>query len=167
MVKQINLKNRSYYFWNDQIWINNFNAKNLKLDKKSVIMLLKNHVTKKPEYNTDSVSPLYLNIKELDGFIGEKSGNKYLNITLTDSNNDVLIKYPEVWNGIKNQIKKINNDSVVEYDKDYMKIKFDSDDKLPLNKVLKFHAVIIIIRSVFERGKYYPQFFLDDALVNI
>ena len=68
----------------------------------------------------------------------------------------------------KIKLKKINNDSVVEYDKDYMKIKFDSEDKLPLNKVLKFHAVIIIIRSVFERdGKYYPQFFLDDALVNI
>ena len=98
----------------------------------------------------------------------KKNGNKYLNITLTDNNNDVLIKYAEVRNGIKSQIKKINNDSVVEYDKDYMKIKFDSDDNLPLNKVLKFHAVIIIIRSVFERdGKYYPQIFLDDASVNI
>ena len=107
-------------------------------------------------------------ISELDGFIGEKNGNKYLNITLTDSNNDILIKYAEVWNGIKNQIKKINNDSVVEYDKYYMKIKFDSDDNLPLNQVLKFHAVIIIIRSVFERdGKYYPQIFLDDALVDL
>ena len=107
-------------------------------------------------------------ISELDGFIDEKNGNKYLNISLTDSNNDALIKYAEVWNGIKNQIKKIKNDSVVEYDKDYMKIKFDSDDNLPLNKVLKFHAIIIIIRSVFERdGKYYPQMFLDDALVNI
>ena len=49
-----------------------------------------------------------------------------------------------------------------------MKIKFDSDDNLPLNKVLKFHALTIIIRIVFERdGKYYPQIFLDDALVNI
>ena len=49
-----------------------------------------------------------------------------------------------------------------------MKIKFDSDDNLPLNKVLKFHAVIIFIRNVFERdGKNYPQIFLDDALVNI
>ena len=147
VTKQINFKNRSYYFWNDQIWINNFDAKNLKFN---------------------SVNPLYLFISELDGFIDEKNGNKYLNITLTDSNNDVLIKYAEVWNGIKNQIKKINNDSVVEYDKDYMKIKFHSDDNLPLDKVLKFHAVIIIIRSVFERdGKYYPQIFLDDALVNI
>ena len=107
-------------------------------------------------------------ISELDEFIDEKKGNKYLNITLTDRNNDVLIKYAEVWNGIKNQIKKINNDSVVEYDKDYMKITIDSDDNLPLNKVLKYHAVIIIIRSAFERDdKYYPQIFLDDALVNI
>ena len=107
-------------------------------------------------------------ISELDGFINEKTGNKYLNITLTDSNNDVLIKYAEVWNGIKDQIKKINNDSIVEYDKDYMKIKFDSADKLPLDKVLKFHAVIIIIRNVIERdGKYYPQIFLNDALVNV
>ena len=72
--------------------------------------------------------------------------------------------------GMKSKIKlkKKNNDSVVEYDKDYMKIKFDSDDNLPLNKVLKFHAVITIIRSAFERdGKYYPQIFLDDALVDL
>ena len=52
-----------------------------------------------------------------------------------------------------------------EYDKDYMKIKIDSDDNLPLYKVLKFHALTIIIRSVFERdGKYYPQIFLDECL---
>ena len=109
-----------------------------------------------------------MNIKRLDGFIDEKNGNKHLNITLTDSNNDVLIKYAEVWSGIKDQIKKVNNDLVVEYDKDYMKIKFDSDDNLPLNKVLKFHALTIIIRSVFERdGKYYPQIFLDEALVDL
>ena len=81
------------------------------------------YVTKKPEYNINSVNPLYLLIKKLDGFIDEKEGNKYLNITLTDSNNDVLIKYAEVWSGIKDQIKKINNDSVGEYDKHCMKIR--------------------------------------------
>ena len=122
-------------------------------------------VTKKPEYNIDSVSPLYLYIRELDGFIDEKGGSKYLNITLTDSNNDVLKKYAEVWKGIKNQIKKINNSSVGEYGKDYMKIKFDSSDNLPLNEILKFHVLIIIIRNIFEKdGKYYPQIFLEDCL---
>ena len=46
-----------------------------------------------------------------------------------------------------------------------MKIKFDSDDNLPLNKVLKFHVLAIIIRNVFEKdGKYYPHIFLDDCL---
>ena len=45
-----------------------------------------------------------------------------------------------------------------------MKIKFNSDDDLPLNKLLKFHAMTIIFRSVFqEDGKLYPQVFLDDA----
>ena len=49
-----------------------------------------------------------------------------------------------------------------------MKIKINSDDNLPLNKVLKFHALMIIIKSIFERdGKYYPQIFLDDALVHV
>ena len=46
-----------------------------------------------------------------------------------------------------------------------MKIKFNSDDNLPLNKILKFHVLTIIIRNVFEKdGKYYPQIFLGDCL---
>ena len=52
-----------------------------------------------------------------------------------------------------------------DYEKDYMKIKFNSEDDLPLNKPLKFHARTIIIRPVFEEdGKLYPQVFLDGAL---
>ena len=46
-----------------------------------------------------------------------------------------------------------------------MKIKFDSDDKLPVNKQLKFFSVTIVIRSVFGNdGKYHPQAFLDNCL---
>ena len=49
-----------------------------------------------------------------------------------------------------------------------MKIRFDSDDNLPLNKRLKFHVMNIIIRSVFEEdGKLYPQLFLDDTLYEL
>ena len=49
-----------------------------------------------------------------------------------------------------------------------MKIRFNSDDELPLNNPLKFHAMTIIIRSVFEEdGKLYPQNFLDDALYEL
>ena len=49
-----------------------------------------------------------------------------------------------------------------------MKIKFDSDDNLPLNTVLKFRMLTIIIRNVFEKdGKHYPQILLDERLYEI
>ena len=49
-----------------------------------------------------------------------------------------------------------------------MKIKFNSDDNLPLNKPLNFHNMTITIRSVFkEDGKLYPQVFLYDALYEL
>ena len=56
-----------------------------------------------------------------------------------------------------------------QYDKDYMRIKFGSDDNLPLNSVLlKFRILTIVIRCIFERdGKYYPQILLDDCLYKI
>ena len=46
-----------------------------------------------------------------------------------------------------------------------MKIKFNSDGDLSLNKMLKSHVLTIVIRNIFEKdGKYYPQIFLDDCL---
>ena len=80
-----------------------------------------------------------------------------MNIAFTDSNNEVLKKYAEVWSRIKDQIKKINDSRSGECGKDYMKTKFNSDDNLPLNKILKFRVLAIIIRNVFEKdNKYYP-----------
>ena len=52
------------------------------------------------------------------------------------------------WN--KNEIKAIKGGKINNYEEDYMKIKFNSDDDLPLKKSLEFHAMTIIIRSVFE-----------------
>ena len=70
--------------------------------------------------------------------------------------------------GIKSCIEKIDNSKSGEYGKDFMKIKFSSDDKLLLNKQLKFLSVAIVIISVFEDdGKYYPQAFLDDCLYEL
>ena len=107
----------------------------------------------------NSVNPLYLIINEVDGCIKEINGSKYLTLVSTDKNKEVLTKYTELWDEIKNSAEKMNNKSG-EYGKDLMKIKFNSDDSFPLNKTLKLHNVTIIVRSVFEKdGKYYPQFF--------
>ena len=79
VTKQLNIKNRTYYFWNDLIKIKNFNPALLKLDKKSSIganIYYIGYVTKKPEYNINTVNPLYLLIDKIDGFIKEKNGSK-------------------------------------------------------------------------------------------
>ena len=69
--------------------------------------------------------------------------------------------------GIKSLIDKIDG-KPGEYGKDFMKIKFNSDDNLPLNKTLKLYDLTIIVRSVFkEDGKYYPQLFLDECLYEL
>ena len=110
---------------------------------------------------------MYLFIAHASGYIEEKGENKYLVFDSTDENKELLKNYNDVFNGIKNKIKKISDDEY-DYEKDYMKIKFNSDDDLPLNKALKFHNITITIRSVFkEDGKLYPQVFLDDTLYEL
>ena len=84
----------------------------------------------------------------------------------TDENKEPIKKCNDVFNGIKGKIKEVSSGEC-DYEKDYMKIKFNSDDDLPLNKQLKFHNMTITIRSVFEDGKLYPQVFLDDTLYEL
>ena len=111
--------------------------------------------------NIYSVNPLYLLINHANGYIEEKGVNKYLVFDSTDENKELLKKYNDVFNGIRNKIKKISGDEC-DYEKDYMKIKFNSDDDLPLNKPLKLHLITIVIRSFFEEdGKLYLKVFLD------
>ena len=75
--------------------------------------------------------------------------------------------YNYVWNGISDKIKDVSSDEY-DYEKNYMKIKFNSDDNLPLNKPLKFRLVTITIRFVFEEdGKLYLQLFLHDTLYEL
>ena len=162
VIKQLNIKSEQFYFYNELINLKDFDPSLIVLEQMESANVYIHYV------NYATKHPLYLYIRELDGFIDEKKGNKYLNITLTDSNNDVLVKYAKVWRGIKDKINMMNNSAVGDYGKDYMKIKFDSNDDLLLMKVLKFHILTIVIRHIFEKdNKYYPQIFLGDCLHEI
>ena len=169
----MNIKNGTYYFYNDII-LKHSESKLLKIDKK----LYKNigiyniwYITiKKIDdcENIYSVNPLYLLINHASEYIEENDGNKYLIIDSTDENKELLKKYNDVWGGITNEIKKINFAKENDYIKDYMKIKLNSDDDLPLKKPLKFHSMTITTRSIFEDDdKLHPQVFLDDTLYEL
>ena len=171
-VKKINIKNRTYYFYNDMINLKNFEPNLLKIDRKSYknigIYNIGYITVKKIDdcENIYSVNPLHLRVSHANGYIEEKNVNKYLTFDSTDKNKE-LKKYQDVWSGIKNKIEAVSSGEC-DYEKDYMKVKFNSDDDLPLNKPLKFHSVTIIIKSVFEEdGKLYLQVFLDDTFYEL
>ena len=171
--KQINIKNRTYYFYNDVIDLENFDARLLKIDKKSykdIGIYNIGHVTKKKIgdcKNINSGNPLYLGITRVNGCIEEKGRDKYLVFDSTDENKELIWKYNDVFNGIRDKNKEINSNEC-DYEKDFMKIKFNSDDDLPLHKSLEFRLMTITIRHVIEEdGKFYPQVFLDDTLYEL
>ena len=106
---------------------------------------------------------MYLIIGKVDGHIKENNGNKYLvfdstELHSTDENKEVLKKYTEhnPKNEIKNETERINGGKKAEYGKDFMKIKFNTDDILPLNKPLKLHLLAIIVRCIL--GNFIRNF---------
>ena len=152
--------------------LKNFKSNLLKIDKKRYkdmgIYNIGYIIIKKIDdcKNIYSVNPLRLLIIHASGYIEEKGVNKYLIFDSTDENKELLKKY-DVQSEIKNKIEE-GSSGECDYEKDYMKIKFNSDDDLPLNKPLKFHLMTITMRSVFEEdGKLYPQAFLDDTLYEL
>ena len=111
-----------------------------------------------------TVTPLYFLIGEVDGYIDKNNGNKYLVFASTDKSKEILTKYSERLNKIENMIENING-KPGEYGKKFIKIKFDSNNNLYLNKLLKLYNLTIMVRFVFQEGnKYYPQSFLDQCL---
>ena len=156
-IKQINIKNRTYYFFDDMINIKYFDSNLLKAHTKPYKNI--GHITIKCTGDYESihtVNPLYFIIGEVDGYIEEKNGNKYLIFVSTDKNKVVLRKHTELWDKIKSLIKKIS-DKLGFFDEKYINVKFNLNDNLPLNKILKLHNLTIVVRSVFqEDNKHYP-----------
>ena len=106
-------------------------------------------------------------IDRIKGHFEELDGDKYL--IISSENGDIMQKYREVFDGIKEIIKNINDyGQLIKYDDNYMKIKFSTDDNIPLNKIIYFPTITIIIISVTKKDdKYYPQLFLGDCLYEV
>ena len=166
-LKQRNIKNRAYYFYNDIINLDQFDESKIKVDKEDfndidIYYLGYEHKKKISKCDViNSVSPLYLRIVDMNSqFEKDKDDAWYLII----SGDDDVFKLIDIFESIKNKITEKTWD-VVKYDKDYMKIKFESNNILPEGKDVNLRIATIIIRAIFAQdGKYYPQLFLDDGL---
>ena len=169
IVKESDIKNKTYYFFNDMIDIRNFQSNLLEIDKKHYkiktlifTILVTLRLKKIDDYeNIRSVSPFYLIIHSGTGYFKEKNDEKYLIVDLTE-------KYEEVFSGIRSETKMINSGEELYYGEDYVKIGVNTDDNVPLNKKLKFPSLTIIIRYLFQNDKkLYPQVYLDECLYEL
>ena len=164
----MNLLFLQWYNWYQNVWFKHVKIRQ-KIVKDLDIYNIGYVTIKKIGYGYDinSVNPLYLHIDNANGYIEEINQDKYLIFDVTYKNIKLLERYDDVFNGIMGNIRKIDDDWL-EYAKDYMKIKFNSDDNLPLSKQLKFYNMTVTIRCVFEEdNKLYPQVFLDKALYSL
>ena len=116
--------------------------------------------------NIDSENPLYIIFNNVNGYIIEESDvDKQLIFASTNKNKEVLKKYTKFWHKIKNQIETTNGGEPIKYKKDFMRVKFKSNDDLPLGKILSIPSMIIVVRSVLQKdSKYYRQVFLHERL---
>ena len=115
VVKQIDIKNRTYYFYNDMIDIKTFDSDLLKIDKKSykdigICNIGYITIKKIDDYeNIYRVNPLYFRVNHANRYIEEKNVNKYLIFDSTDEDKELIKKYQYVWNGIKNKIEAVSS----------------------------------------------------------
>ena len=123
--KQIDIKNRTYYFYNNQINLKDFDTSLLKGDKKDyyeIDIYYIGYVTVKKIANCNNINNvnlLYLMINEMIDHFEEKNENKFLVLDDVDENKEVLQKYEEVWDGIKKEIETNNGGKKLEYSKDF------------------------------------------------
>ena len=171
-VRDIQTKNHTSYFFDDIINTKLFDPNNIKIDEKSYknifIYYMGYVMIKDSKYlKINSVNPLYLIIDKVDGYFEELNGNKYLTLVHTNESKETIEEYEELWSKIRDLIRSIIKNSD-EYDKKYMKTKFNSDEKLPPNKTIEISSMIIFVRAVFyENNKYHTQVFLDECLYKL
>ena len=168
-VKDIDIKTRSYCFFDDIINIKNFDQNNIKIDEKSykdILIYYIGYVTIKDlKYEKIySVNPLYLIFRKVNGYFEEINKNRYLILVPTNENKEKIKKYEELWSKIRDLIRSVTK-NLDDFDEKCMKIKFNSDDKLHLNKMIEIPSMVVVSRAVFHyNNKYYPQVFVDECL---
>ena len=146
--KERNIKNRTYYFYNDIINLDEFDEGKIKVDKNDL--------------NDIDIYYLYLTIVDMKCHF-KKGKNDAWYLVISDKD-DVYEKLMDIFEIIKKKIEEKTWD-VVQYGNDYIKIKFESNNIYPTDKDVNIHLATIVIRAIFAQdGKYYSQLFLDDGL---
>ena len=161
-IESLKTKNQSYYYLNDIVFIDDFDIKYFKINKREsrvgIDIYYIGYILYKLEYITNSVRPLYLGIKSLLGSVEKINGSSDRYLVIDKSNIEVI----NVFNTVKEYIEdKIISSKIDGFDK----IRFSSDIDLLLRTLIRFKMLTIIIKCIIKKDdKYYPEIYLDECL---
>ena len=154
VIKSLEIKNQSYYYWYDTIFIDDFNIKFFKIAKREsragIGIYYIGYVVNKLEYDINSVKPLYLSFKSLLGSVEKIDGSSDRYLVIDKSRIEVINVFIE---------NKVILDKIDGFDK----IRFSSDIDLSLGTLIQFKILTIIIRCIIKKLsiiKYYPEIYL-------
>ena len=149
--KKLYIKQRLGYFFSTMINIMEFNTSMVGIDKVSY-------------ENTDTIyevkyfnnfGTLHLIFNNVGAYFMSFNEDKYLIFAKTERNKEMIQKYEEFWDFIREEIRLIEDTKPFKYKRDFMKIKFKSDDKVPINEILNISVCVLIIKSVLKKNGRY------------
>ena len=153
---EVNIKNKKYnYIEKSIIKLNDISASLINITRKESMGINIYYIDHYYLEDDDiELKPFYFTINDVYGYFEENIGKKYFNIDNTYNNKKILQKYMFLWEYIKNIIENKGGKPFSDFVKDNMTFKIDTDDNIPLNKVLKFD-VVILLKSVIEKDFDY------------
>ena len=160
---EVNIKNKKYiYLEKTIIKLNDISPSLINIIKEEYIGINSYHIDYYL-YNYNKLKPFYFAINDVYEYFEGYNGKKCFNIDNTYNNKKILKKYMLLWEDIKDIIKDKGGKPSSDFIKDNMTFKFDTDDYIPLSKVLKFD-VIMLLKNVIENDfDYYPQVYLEEC----
>ena len=164
---EVNIKNKKYnYAEKSIIKLNDISPSFINIGRKEsmgINIYYIDHFYLNDDDNDIELKPFYFVINDVYGYFEENNGGKYFNIDNTHNNKKILQKYMLLWDDIKDIIENNGDKPFSNFVKNNMTFKIDTDDDIPLNKVLKFD-VAMLLKSVIEQDfDYYPQIYLEEC----
>ena len=173
-IESLKIKTTTNYNWDDIVYINDFDSNLLEVIKRESRIGANIYYigyVLNPNYDYNTINPLYFVINRLIGYIEEIEGSddKYLVVTKSMLNRKIIHSFDTIWSYIEHKVNPNNFDNNNNNNnnniKDYDKLRFNSDVDLPTDTLIEFRSLVINVSCVIEKdGKYYPEIYLDECL---
>ena len=164
-IESLKIKNKTNYNWDDLVYINNFDVNSVEIIKRESRIGANIYYigyVLDPDYDYNTINPLYFVINHLIGYIEEIEGSSdtYLVVATSVRNKDIISVLDMVLRSTKNKINPI----IIQIE-DYDKFRFNSDIDLPLYTLIEFRSLVINVSCVIKKdNEYYPEIYLDECL---